>query len=145
MTIKERVQKAMKEAMLNRDQLRLECLRMAKGALLLREKASADALTEEQAVAAVRSEVRKRQQSVEVFRELGKDEEADIAEKEIEILNEFLPQQLTPEQVEEKVKAYLADHPEINHPGKLTGAVKKELGDQVDGRILNEICRSALE
>jgi uncharacterized protein YqeY len=144
MSIKDDVQAAMKEALRNKDQLRLDCLRMVKGALLMKEKDGGEGLTEETAVAALRSEVRKRQDSLAIFREHAKDDEADRAEQEIAIIEEFLPSQLSAEQVEEKVRAYLADHPEINHAGRLTGALKKELGDSVDGKVLNEVCRKVL-
>lgn len=145
MSIKEKVQDAMKEALRQKDRERLEALRMAKGALLLKEKESSSGLSDESAIAVLRSEVKKRQQSIEVFREHGKEEQAQATEREIAVLEEFLPQQLLPEQVEEKVRAYVAEHPEIDHPGKLTGALKKELGDLVDGKVLNDICRKVLE
>ena len=147
MSIKDDVQQAIKEAMKNKDQLRLECLRMAKAALLVKEKAGAkDAgLSDEEATATLRAEAKKRQQSVDTYMELGKPEEADKAKAEIAIFEEFLPQQLSEEQVKEKVQAYLAANPDVNHPGKLTGALKKELGDQVDGKMLNAVCRAALE
>ena len=144
MSIKDRVQDEMKSAMKNRDKSRLECLRMVKGALLVKEKESSAELTDEAAVKALRGEVRKRRQSIEVFREHGKEEAAAAAENEIAIIEEFLPQQLSPEQLEEKVRAYLTEHPEINHPGTLTGALKKELGDLADGKTLSEICKKAL-
>jgi hypothetical protein len=38
----------------------------------------------------------------------------------------------------------LAEHPEINHPGRLTGAMKKELGDSANGKMLNDVCQSVL-
>ncbi len=144
MSIKERIQDELKQAMKNRDTMRLEVIRMAKGALLLEEKKSGKELTDESAVAALRREVRKRRQSIEVFREYGKDEEAAATETEIKIIEEFLHRQLSPEQLEEKVRAYLEEHPETTHPGKLTGALKGELGDQADGKTLNEICRKVL-
>ena len=145
MSIKDEIQNAMKEAMRNRDKARLECLRLAKGALLLKEKEAPGALNDEVAVAILRSEVKKRQQSIEIFREHGKEDAAKAAEDEIGVLEEFLPQQLSPELLEEKVRAYMAEHPEIDHAGKLTGALKKELGDAADGRLLNELCRKVLE
>jgi len=145
MSIMEDIQNAMKEALRNRDTPRLECLRMAKGALLVKEKEAPDALNDEVAVTILRSEVKKRQQSIEIFREHDKETEAVAAEAEIAVLEEFLPQQLSPEQLEERVRAYAAEHPEITHAGKLTGALKKELGDAADGRLLNELCRSVLE
>ncbi|MCH8204867.1 MAG: GatB/YqeY domain-containing protein [Candidatus Hydrogenedentes bacterium] len=145
MSIKDRVQGAITEAMKNREAVRLECLRLAKGALLVKEKESSAALTDEAAISVLRTEVKKRQQSIEIFREHNKEDEAKASEEEIRILEEFLPQQLSADRIEEKVRAYLAEHPDTNHAGKLTGALKKELGDQADGKLLNQICRKVLE
>ena len=147
MSIKDDIQQALKEAMKNKDHLRLECLRMAKAALLLKEKAGAkDAgLSDEDAITTLRAEAKKRQQSIETYAELGKTEEVENLKVEIAVLESFLPQQLSEEQVRERVLAYLAANPDVNHPGKLTGAIKKELGDLVDGKMLNEVCRAALE
>jgi len=147
MGIKQAIQEAMKDAMRAKDAERLGVLRMAKGALLLAEKAGPKdtELSEEDATQALRSEARKRMQSIEQFTELGKLEEAETLRREIAIIESFLPQQLSAEQVEARVRDYLAAHPELNHPGKLTGAIKKELGDLVDGKVLNEVCRKVLE
>ena len=147
MGMQEKIQDALKQAMRDRETVRLECLRMAKAALLLKAKAGAkDAeLSEEEVTAVLRAEVRKRRQSIEAYKEVGQDAEVTKLEEEIGVLEEFLPKQLSPEQIEEKVRAYLAEHPEVNHPGKLTGALKKELGDQADGKALNEVCRRVLD
>ena len=144
MSVRDAIQQAMKDAMRAKDTERLECLRMAKGAILLKEKDGSGAVSDEEMQAAIRSEQKKRQQSVDIFREHGKEDEAARAEREIAILAEFLPQQLTPEQIEEKVRAYLAAHPAVQHAGMLTGAMKKELGQQADGKVLNEICKKVL-
>lgn len=144
MSIKERVQDEIAKALKSRENFRLECLRMAKGALLVKEKESSAALTDEMALAVLRAEARKRQQSAEIFRQYGKEEEAQGAEREIAIFEEFLPKQLSPEEVEARVRQYLAEHPDMNHPGKLTGAMKKELGELADGRVLNETCKRVL-
>jgi uncharacterized protein YqeY len=144
MSIKARIQEEMAKAMKGQNKFRLECLRMAKGAILLKEKESTADLTDEMSAAAVRSEIKKRQQSVEIFLQVGKKEDAEKAENEIKVLEEFLPKQLSEEEIESKVRAYLAEHPEVNHAGKLTGAMKKELGDLADGKLLNEICKKAI-
>lgn len=117
---------------------------MVKGALLLKEKESGTEISDDDAVQVLRTEVRKRRQSIDLFREHGKEEEAVAAEQEIGIIEEFLPKQLSEADVEAKVRAHLADHPEIDQAGKLTGAMKKELGDSVDGKLLNEVCRRVL-
>lgn len=144
MNIRDAVQEAMKAAMKAKDTPRLECLRMAKAALLIKEKESAQGLTDAGAVEAIRGEIKKRRQSIEIFRQHGREKEAKGAEYEISVLEEFLPKQLSAAEIEARVRAYLAQHPELNHPGKLTGAMKKELGDQADGKTLNEICRKVL-
>jgi len=140
------VQEAMKQAMKDRDTIRLETLRMVKSALLLKEKSTArtEEMSDNEAIATLRSEIRKRKDSIEVFKQLGKDEEVAKLEKEISVIEEFLPQQLSREDVVQRVKQYLAEHPDMNHAGKLTGAMKKELGETVDGKLLNEVCRELL-
>lgn len=144
MTIVERVQEAIKEATKSRNQVRLECLRMAKGAFLLKEKEKGQELSDETATAVLRAEVKKRQQSIEIFRQHGREDAVKSTEAEIQVLEEFLPKQLSPEETEARVRAFLAAHPDMNHAGKLTGAMKKELGDLVDGKILNDTCRKVL-
>ena len=144
MTIKERVQEEMTKALKARETVRLECLRLAKGAILMKEKESAADLTDEMSAAALRAEIKKRQQSLDIFRQLGKEAEVLATENEIRIIEEFLPKQLSAEEIEVRVRAYLAEHPELNHAGKLTGALKKELGDLADGKIVNETCRKVL-
>lgn len=144
MGIKDQVQQAIKEAMKNKSTARLECLRLAKATLLLKEKESPEALTNETAIAIMRGEVRKRRQSIEIFREHEKESEALDAEEEIAVLEEFLPKQLSLDDLEKKVLAYVDAHPEINHPGKLTGIMKQELGDLADGKAVNEVCLKVL-
>ena len=144
MSIKSAIQDAMKDALRGKDSVRLECLRMAKGALLLKEKSGIAELTDEDSIASLRAEAKKRRQTAETFRELGKEAEALGSENEAAIIEEFLPKQLSADDVEAKIRAYLASHPELNHAGKLTGAMKKELGDLVDGKLLNDLCQKIL-
>ena len=144
MSIKENIQNEMKDAMRAKDQVRLDCLRMAKGAILMKEKEGSAAITDDIVIAILRTEVKKRQQTIETLTELGKDEAVEASRQEIAILESFLPQQLSKEALTEKVKAYLADNPDINHPGRLTGAMKKELGDAANGKMLNQVCQELL-
>lgn len=144
MGIRDDVQNAMKEALRNKDHARLETLRMAKGALLLKEKEGKGEVTEEVATAALRAEVKKRHQTLEILKEHNKTAEMAATEAEIAVLEEFLPKQLSEEELEARVRAYVAEHPEIDQAGRLTGAMKKELGDLADGRVLNEVCKKVL-
>ena len=146
MSLRDQIQEGIKNAMKNREQARLDTLRMAKGAILIKEKekARAEAISDEEVVAVLRSEIRKRQQSMETYEQVGRQDVVDALKNEIAVIEEFLPKQLSETDIEAKVRAYLAEHPEMNHAGKLTGAIKKELGDAADGKVLNDVCRRVL-
>lgn len=144
MGIKQAIQDAMKDAMRSKDHERLECLRMAKGVLILKEKEKGGDITEADAVAALRGEVRKRQQTAATMREVGREEAAAEAGREIEVIESFLPRQLDEQALEARVRAFAVEHPDVNHAGKLTGMLKKELGDHADGKMLNDVCRRVL-
>ncbi|GMV99549.1 MAG: hypothetical protein AMXMBFR84_06880 [Candidatus Hydrogenedentota bacterium] len=145
MSIRATIQDAIKTAMKDKQKIRLECLRMVKGALLLKEKETGSGeVSDEDATAVLRREAKKRRETAELLRSLGKTDEAAVAEEEVTIIEEFLPRQLSAEALEAKVRAYLLEHPEVNHAGKLTGAMKKELGDLAEGKMLNEICQKVL-
>ena len=127
MTIREQIQNAIIAATKARELTRLETLRMAKGALLVKEKAKnkLEDMTDEDVVETLRAEVRKRRQSMEIYAEHGKEEEVEALRTEISVIEEFLPRQLSEEEIEERVRTYRAEHPEINHACKLTGIMKK--------------------
>jgi uncharacterized protein len=145
MSLKNDIQVAMKQAMKDKAAERLECLRMMKGALLLKEKETGEPdLADAEVIAVLRAEARKRQQTAETMREVGREDAALAAEREIDVIESFLPKQLDEAALEARVRAFLADNPGLDHPGKLTGALKKELGDLADGRMLNEVCRRVL-
>jgi uncharacterized protein YqeY len=144
MTIVERVQESLRDAMKNRQHSRLETLRLMKAALMLKEKETGQAVPDAEAVRVLRSEVRKRQDTVALLEEHGKKDEAEASRREIEVIEEFLPRQLSEAELEQRARAYLVEHPEINHAGKLTGALKKELGDLADGRLLSEVAKRIL-
>ncbi|MCK5861473.1 MAG: GatB/YqeY domain-containing protein [Candidatus Hydrogenedentes bacterium] len=147
MSIRESIQEEIKQATKARDHARLDTLRMAKGALLLKEKAKAKGATttDAEVIETLRAEVRKRQQSLKIYQELDKPDEVEELVAEIAVIEAFLPQQLSEAALEKQVRAYLVEHPEMDHPGKLTGAMKKELGDAADGKVLNAVCRRVLE
>ncbi len=146
MTLAEQIQEGIKQATKDRLHLRLETLRLAKAAILVKAKEShhEDGVSDEEVVAALRAEVRKRQQSMETYRQVGRQEMVGQLEAEIVVLEEFLPKQFSEADLEAKVRAHLAEHPEVNHAGKLTGAMKKELGDLADGKVLMDVCKRVL-
>jgi uncharacterized protein YqeY len=108
-TLKERVDAELKDAMRSKNELTTSVLRMLKSAIKYKEVEPGGKPLDDQAVLQVISTlIKQRRDSVEQFRAGGRPELADKEEKEIALLQAYLPSQLTPEQLAAEVKAAIA-------------------------------------
>lgn len=133
MPIAEKLSQEIKSAMLAKDADRLSTLRMLKSAIgYMQIEKKTDALPEADAVSVVQKEVKKRRDSIEQFEKGGRPELAEKEKKEITILEEFLPKALSPEELEQLVKATIT---EVGATGKKDmGAVIKAVQAKAAGR-----------
>ncbi len=103
-------------------------------------------LTDTDVIKIIKSGLKKRQESLELFRQGNRQDLADRAQKEIEILEVYLPKQLSPEEVE-KIVIQVVSELGASSP-KDTGRVMKEImsryGSQVDGKTVQQIVSSTL-
>ena len=109
MTLLERIESAMRDAMRARDELRTQTLRMAMAAAQNQRIARGRDLTDEEVVDVVARQVKQRRESITAFRDAGREDRAATEEAEAAILAEFLPQQLTESEVEEMARAAIAE------------------------------------
>ncbi len=107
-------------------------------------------LTEEETLQVVRREVKKRQDSIEAYRKVGREELADAEAAEMTILQSYLPAQMDPEQARSHIAAIIeelrAGGPPLG-PGdmkRVMPVVMQRLRDSVDGRTLNQLVREQL-
>src|SRR4051794_24394020 len=120
MAVAEKIAQEIKSAMLAKDADRLSTLRMLKSAMGYAQiEKKTDALSDADAVSMVQKEVKKRRDSVEQFEKGGRPELAEKEKKEITILEEFLPKALSPDELEQLVKATIQE---------LGATSKKEMG-----------------
>lgn len=135
MTLSERVDADLKEAMRAKDATRLGVLRMLKSALKYGaiEKSGADAeLGDADAVQVIRKQAKQRQDSIESFEKGGRAELAEKEKVELAILNTYLPQQLSADELAKVVRETIA---EVGATSKAQmGAVMKALQAKVAGR-----------
>ncbi len=149
MSIKDTISDHIKTAMLKRDTLRLETLRMVKAKLLEKEvekRTTPEGMTEEDEMQVLLSSAKMRKESIEEFDKAGRKDLADKERKELEIIQEYLPRQLSREEVvkfvdELAAKLGVRDQKEF---GKLMGAAMKDLRGKADGRIVQEIVKAKL-
>ncbi|WP_242394632.1 GatB/YqeY domain-containing protein [Anaeromyxobacter oryzisoli] len=132
MAIKEQLDQDLKAAMREKDALKLSVVRMLKSAVKYREIELMKPLDDAGVLGVIASEVKRRRDSVEQYKAGGRQDLADKEEAEIKILQTWLPQQLTEEELRAKVDAAIA---QTNAKGpKDMGAVMKALMPEVQGR-----------
>ena len=136
MTLFQRVDADLKDAMRAKDTIRLGVLRMLKSALKYGaiEKSGADAeLNDADAVQVIRKQAKQRQDSIESFEKGGRLELAEKEKAELAILNSYLPQQLGPDELSKVVRETIA---EVGAASKAQmGAVMKALQAKAAGRV----------
>jgi uncharacterized protein len=135
MTLQERVDLDLKEAMRAKDPTKLGVLRMLKSALKYAAIAKSGAeseLSDAEAIQVIRKQAKQRQDSVESFEKGGRAELADKEKEELAILNTYLPQGMSPDELAKVVRETIA---ELGATSKAQmGAVMKALQAKVAGR-----------
>lgn len=136
MSIQERIDSDLKEAMRAKDTTKLAVLRMLKSALKYTAiaKSGAEAeLSDAEAAQVIRKQAKQRQDSIESFEKGGRVELAQKEQKELSILNGYLPQAMSAKEVEQTVREAIA---EVGATSKAQmGAVMKAMQGKVAGRV----------
>ena len=143
MTLQERVDSDLKDAMRARDAAKLGVLRMLKSALKYSaiEKSGAEAqLDDAEAVQVIRKQVKQRQDSIEQFEKGGRPELAAKEKEELALLNAYLPQGLGAEELANIVRATIAELGATSKAqmGVVMKALQGKLAGRADGKTLSQ-------
>lgn len=145
MSLAMQIQERLKEAMKAKDGLTSDVLRMLKSEIKYKEIDAKAPLGDAAIQAVVRSAIKKRQESVEAYRQGGRDELADKEAREIAVLETLLPPQLSDEAILAEIDAILAATPEGQRaPGPLTGQIMRKLQGQADGKRVGALLKQRL-
>lgn len=143
-----RIAEEMKAALLGRHRFRGDVLRNLKAAILNEEVALGkrdEGLSDTEVEKVVAREVKKRKESAELYRANGRAELAEPEEKEAVILQEFLPKQLSEDEIRSMVEAAVADlDATMQQMGQVIGAVKAKAGNAADGALIAKITKETL-
>ena len=146
MTLRERLHDDTTAAMRSGDALRRDVLRMVQNAIYNTEKAKKVTLSEDEILGIVVREVKTRRESVEAFRQGGREDLAAKEEAEIAILADYLPQALTDDElralVEEAVAATGAAS--ARDMGKVMGWLSPRIRGRADGKVASGLVTQAL-
>jgi uncharacterized protein YqeY len=146
MTLRERLHDDTIAAMRSGDALRRDVLRMVQDAIYKTEKAKRVTLSEDEVLGVITHEVKTRRESVDAFRKGGREDLAAKEEAEIAILSDYLPQQLTDDElramVEEAVAATGAAS--ARDLGKVMGWLSPKIRGRADGKAASAMVAQAL-
>ena len=146
MTLQQRIESAMRDAMRARDQRRTSTLRLAMAAAHNRQIELGRALTDEDVIEVLGRQVKQRRESIEQFRAGGREEMAQDEEAEAAILAEYLPQQLSADELERIVDAAIAESGASSAAdlGRVMGRVVPQTKGRADGKALSDLVRAKL-
>ena len=148
MALQQDITAAIKAAMKAKDSLKLEALRAVKSAILLEQtsRAVAEELTEDQEIKLLQKLVKQRKDSATIFREQNRTDLAEPEEAQAEIIQAFLPAQLSEAEIEAAVEGIIAQMGAsgMQDMGKVMGKASQELAGKADGKTISTIVKAKL-
>lgn len=148
MDLFEQISEDIKKAMLAREKVRLEALRGVKKEFLEAKtaKGAGGVLTDETAVRIMTKMVKQRKESAKIYQDNNRPELADNELAEAAVIEEYLPKQMSAEELEAEVKAIIAEvgATSMKEIGKVMGTASKRLAGRAEGSAINAAARKLL-
>lgn len=148
MALFEQINEEIKQAMLNRDKIRLETLRGIKKEFLeaVTAKGGSHTLEDDQALKLISKLLKQREESASMYRDADRLDLAEEEEAQAKILKSFLPAQLSADEIVEKVKEIISrlGVSDMKGMGKVMGVATKELGASADGSLIAQAVKKLL-
>lgn len=147
MSLKEKINTDLKEAMKSKDKIRLNTVRSIRALILEYEKSgSSKELSNEDEIKMLSSAAKKRREAAEQYENAGRNELADSEREELKIIESYLPKQLSEEEILGKIKAFANEIGAESKAdfGKLMPVVMKNLKGQADGNVIRKLVEQVL-
>jgi len=148
MGLQAKVMVKLKDAMKAKDTVALESLRAIKSAILLEQTQAGgqSELTTEAEIKLLQKLVKQRRDSAAIFKEQGRDDLAGPEEAQIEVISQFLPQQLSQEEVAAVIDHVIQDigASSMKDMGRVMGMVTKQLAGKADGKTISTLVKQKL-
>lgn len=145
MSLEEKINGEIKSAMLAKDNRRLEALRAIKAEILLL-KTSEKGTSEDAELKALMKMIKQRKESAEIYNSQQRQDLAEVELAQAQVIESFLPKQMSAEELEAAVKAIIASTgaKTMADMGKVMGVATKQLAGKVEGRAISETVKRLL-
>lgn len=148
MHLEQRIMTELKTAMLAKDEKTVRSLRAIKAAIIVAKTAegAGGELKEEDEVKLLQKLVKQRRDSLEIFTKQNRNDLAEKEKEEIEVIERFLPKQLTEEELRAEISGIIAESgaTSIAEMGKVIGLASKKLAGRADGKTISIIVKELL-
>lgn len=146
MSMKERLMQDLKQAMKDKDIIKKNVVQMIRASILQVEKDKQIELGDDEVINIISKEGKKRRDALEDYKKSGREDLVKQIEEEINIINEYLPKQLTKEELTTEVEKIIEElqTTSIKDMGKVMKLAKEKIGAKSDGKSINEVVKSLL-
>lgn len=144
--LKEKLMEDLKKCMKEKNNLRKNVIQMIRAAILQVEKDKQIELDDNQILEIIAKESKKRKDSLSDFEKSGREDLINQVKEEIGIISEYLPKELSREEIEEIVKQVIEETgaSSIKDMGKVMKGAKEKIGPAADGKTINEVVKALL-
>ncbi len=148
MSLEQKIMADLKTAMLAKDEKSLRSLRAIKAAILLAKtsEGAGGELKEDDEIKLLQKLVKQRKDSLEIYQQQKRSDLAQKEQEEIEVIEKFLPKQLSAEELQLEIKKIIAETGATSSAdmGKVMGAATKKLSGKADGKTISATVRELL-
>jgi uncharacterized protein YqeY len=147
MALTEKINDDLKAAMKSGDSIKLNTIRSIRSKIIeLSKRGTGSPMTPEDELTILLSEAKKRKEAIEMYQKGGRTDLSDQEQRELEIINEYLPKQMSREEAGDMVKKIIQEVGAISGKdfGKVMPAAMKELKGKIDGKVVQEIVKEQL-
>lgn len=142
--IRDQIKNDLITAMKARDSRKVQALRFLESAIKQVEVDQRKELSDQDVIKILRSELKKRQESVAIYTKAGRDDLRDNEQFEVDLINSYLPQQMVEAEIEKIVNEVLASLGENHNFGQVMQEVMKKTAGQADGKMVSQVVKQKL-
>lgn len=142
----DRISEDMKQAMKNKDKVKLSVIRMIRSAIKYTEIEKQTTLSDEQILDVLTREVKQRRDSLQEFEKAGRQDLVENVQAELEILKQYLPQQLSEQELRNIIQSVIEEigAKGKSDMGKVMSAVMPKVKGRADGKLINQLVQEYL-
>ena len=147
MSLKQKLQEDLKSSMKNKETIKKSVITLIRSSIKQYEVDNRVELGDAEIVDLIAKQLKQTRDSREEFKKAGREDLVSKAEAEIEVLKEYLPQQLSEEELNEIVKATISEvgATSMKDMGKIMAAIKPKTKGRADGKLINELVKNNLQ